>query len=82
MNDLVPTNNTQRSTILTRYGQEPKKFASIDTPSEPALKPPGTYVCMECGDTRITWRTPVDEYKTKCPKCGVQMTRVSKSLSL
>lgn len=70
MNDISRSNSTGIGPVLT-------KFSSIGecTPSEPAKKPPGTYVCLECGDAHITFRTAVDEYKVKCPKCGTTMVR-------
>jgi len=40
-------------------------------------KPAGVYNCPECRDVVIIWRSPVDKYKTKCPKCGVDMVRVA-----
>jgi len=40
---------------------------------EAKTSPPGTYLCPECMSTAIVWRSKVDEYKTKCPKCGCAM---------
>lgn len=48
-----------------------------ESPREPPKKPPGVYTCPECSDAVIVWRTPIDEYKTKCPKCSVQMARTA-----
>lgn len=74
MNDITIDKSIGTGPVLSRYAEA--------SPSEPAKRPPGTYICLECGDTRIVWRTPVDEYKTKCPKCGVQMTRVKQPLAV
>lgn len=74
MSDLIVNKSMNTKGQLTQY-------AITDGPSEPPKKPPGTYICTECGDTQITWRTPVDEFKTRCPKCGVQMTRLISPLS-
>ncbi len=38
-------------------------------------KPPGVYRCPECKDAVIAWRTPVDKFKVKCPKCNADMVR-------
>ncbi|KKL66335.1 hypothetical protein LCGC14_2146010 [marine sediment metagenome] len=57
-------------------GNSLTQFSSLCCPSEPKMSPPGKYVCIECGDASIVWHTAVDEYKTKCPKCNVQMVRV------
>ena len=46
------------------------------------LRPAGRYICVECGDAQITFHTPQDEYKTKCPKCGSLMQLVPKPLSV
>lgn len=65
-----------------RPGPGQEKFALIGSPSEPPKKPAGTYVCIECGDVRIVFHTPQDEYKTKCPKCSAQMVRAEKPLTV
>jgi len=44
----------------------------------PPKKPPGIYVCQECGDAVVVWHTPIDEFKTKCPKCNAQLVRMGK----
>lgn len=68
-------NDVNLRATLTQHGEV---YQGIDVPHTPPKKPPGVYLCAECGDAQITWRTPVDEYKTRCPKCGVQMSRVAK----
>ena len=45
-------------------------------PKPPPKKPAGTYVCPECTSTMIIWRTPIDKYKIRCPKCSVEMERI------
>lgn len=78
MNDLVPTNDTKQGAILTQHG-----YALVDcTPQEPPKKPAGTYHCPECGDATITFHTPQDEYKVKCPKCNTMMVRVKVPLTV
>lgn len=64
-----------------RPGPGQEKF-QLTSPSEPAKKPAGTYVCPECGDAQITFHTPQDEYKVKCPKCGTVMIRVKVPLTV
>ena len=76
MNDLITDNSTKQGAMLTQ------NYALIGCPSEPPKKPAGTYICMECGDVRIVFHTPQDEYKTKCPKCSSLMSRVQKPLSV
>ena len=41
------------------------------------MRPPGVYKCPECRDATIVWRTTVDKYKVKCPKCSTDMVRVN-----
>ena len=74
--DLVTDNSTKQGAMLTQ------KFDLCTVPHEPLKKPAGTYVCMECGDARIVFHTPQDEFKTKCPKCNSLMTRVKKPLTV
>jgi len=76
MSDLISDNSTGQGAMLTQ------KFAMIGCPTEPARKPAGTYVCLECGDVRIVFHTPQDEYKTKCPKCNSLMTRAKQPLTV
>lgn len=38
-------------------------------------RPAGTYVCPECGGATITYHTPVDKFKLRCPKCSTDMVR-------
>lgn len=76
MSDLITDNSIKQGAMLTQ------RFALTNTPSEPPKKPAGTYVCMECGDVRIVFHTPQDEFKTKCPKCGSLMTRATKPLTV
>ena len=70
-------NDINLSASLTQHGEA---FQLVNGPCTPPKKPPGVYVCAECGDAQITWRSPVDEFKTRCPKCNVQMSRVAKIL--
>jgi len=74
--DLITDNSTGQGGMLTQ------NFAMIGCPHEPPKKPAGTYICMECGDVHITFHTPQDEFKTKCPKCNSLMTRAVKPLSV
>lgn len=76
MSDLVTDNSTKQGAMLTQ------NFALIGQPHEPPKKPAGTYVCIECGDVRIVFHTPQDEFKTKCPKCSAQMVRAVKPLTV
>ena len=76
MSDLVSDNSTKQGAMLTKH------FDLIGRPHEPPKKPAGTYVCLECGDVRIVFHTPQDEYKTKCPKCSAQMVRAKKPLTV
>lgn len=77
--DLISNTSTKQGAILTQHGQG---YGLIGHPHEPPKKPAGTYICMECGDAQITFHTPQDEFKTKCPKCNSLMTRVNKPLSV
>ena len=76
MSDLTVDNSTKQGAMLTQ------NFDLCTGPHEPPKKPAGTYVCMECGDARIVFHTPQDEFKTKCPKCNSLMTRVQKPLTV
>lgn len=76
MSDLITDNSVKQGAMLTQ------KFALIGSPHEPPKKPPGTYICMECGDVRIVFHTPQDEFKTKCPKCGAQLVRAKQPLTV
>lgn len=76
MSDLITNNSSKQGAMLTQ------DFALVGCTSEPAKKPAGTYICMECGDARIVFHTPQEEFKTKCPKCNSLMTRVQKPLSV
>jgi len=79
MSDLIPNNSTKQGAILTQHGQG---YDLIGHPHEPPKKPAGTYRCPECGDATITFHTPQDEYKVKCPKCNTMMVRVKIPLSV
>lgn len=76
MSDMIIDNSTKQGAMLTQ------NYATIDTPQEPPKKPAGTYICLECGDVRVVFHTPQDEFKTKCPKCNSMMTRIGKPLSV
>ena len=76
MSDLIADNSTGQGAMLTQ------KFAMVGCPNEPPKKPAGTYICLECGDARIVFHTPQDEFKTKCPKCNSLMTRATQPLTV
>ncbi len=40
-------------------------------------RPPGLYKCPECSDATIIWRSVVDKYKIRCPKCSTEMRRAA-----
>lgn len=42
---------------------------------EENMKPGGVYICPECKDATITWHSPVDKYKVRCPKCSTDLVR-------
>lgn len=44
---------------------------------EPQKFPSGKYICPECKDAIVIWRTPVEAFKIKCPKCNTQMVRTA-----
>jgi len=79
MSDIVLTNGIKQGTVLTQHG---KGYDLIGQPSAPPKKPAGTYICPECGDAQITFHTPQDEYKVKCPKCNTMMVRVKVPLTV
>lgn len=79
MSDLVKDNVVNLRATLTQHGEV---YQGPGEPFTPEKKPAGRYVCMECGDAQITFHTPQDEYKTKCPKCNSYMTRVNRPLSI
>lgn len=76
MSDIVKDSSVGNRATLSRHGKNYALIGERETPKKPA----GTYICIECGDARITFHTPQDEYKTKCPKCGAQMVRATKPL--
>ena len=76
MSDLITDNSTKQGAMLTQ------NFAMVGCPQEPLKKPAGTYICIECGDVRMVFRTPQDEFKTKCPKCNAQMVRATQPLTV
>ena len=72
---LSKGNIPHSKTVLTQY-------SSCELGKGPTLKPPGKYICPECGDATITFHTTVDEYKVKCPKCNAPMVIIKTPLSI
>jgi len=72
--DMSKGKMVELQATLTQHGEAYQGCS----PTEPARRPPGVYACGECGDAQITFRMPVEEYKTKCPKCGTLMQRIAK----
>ena len=79
MADIVRTKEVSLNATLTQHGEAYQMCGS--SYREPK-KPAGKYICMECGDASITFHTPQDEFKTKCPKCNSLMTRIAKPMSV
>jgi hypothetical protein len=60
--------------------QNPKAY-NLEGPTDAPMpvdpmkdkKPGGTYICPEGCAVEITWKTPQDKYKLKCPKCSSDM---------
>lgn len=74
MSDMARDGSIGLRATLTQRGEKYCSPCAIDAnPKRPA----GVYDCPECGDAQITFRTPVDKFKTKCPKCNTEMVRVT-----
>lgn len=48
-------------------------YCDTPQPMEPEKRPPGVYFCPECRGAIIVWRTWVDKYKVRCPKCNTDL---------
>jgi len=51
-------------------------------PSIDQKRPAGTYICPEGCTIEITWRTPQDKYKMRCPKCNTDLILKEKKKNL
>jgi len=67
---------TVRDVISKTKKEVPLPFDAgvcCDKPKEEPKLAAGTYMCPECKCAEITYHTPQDKYKLRCPKCNADM---------